>query len=92
MAEGYGYDHDCEGKGYLGGCGLLLRWCKIVKMVKRSFRLISVLFNVDTAKMLIFNSNFMIGIIICSLICYVTKLYFNPGSCSFKENRQHTAY
>ena len=43
MAEGYGYEHDCEGKGYLGGCGLLLRWCKIVKMVKRSFRLISVL-------------------------------------------------
>ena len=43
MAEGYGYDHDCEGKGYLGGGGLLLRWCKIVKMVKRSFRLISVL-------------------------------------------------
>ena len=44
MAEGYGYDHDCEGKGYLGGCGLLLRWCKIVKMVKRSFRLISAFF------------------------------------------------
>ena len=43
MAEGYGFDHDCEGKGYLGGGGLLLRWRKIVKMVKRSFRFISVL-------------------------------------------------